>query len=85
MGESNVCRFFSHDPASLRPGEVLEVLKGQRTATNAVTAVTSGGRVPSASSEKEFQHEDESIYGHRRRSGNPVRCCHVDRTIGLGR
>jgi len=54
-------------------------------ATNAGTAVTSGGRVPSSSSEKESQHEDESIDGHARRCGGSLgRWCYVDRTIGLG-
>jgi hypothetical protein len=43
-------------------------------------ARTSDGRVLSSSREKESQHEDESIAGHR----SPGRSCDVDRTPGLG-
>jgi hypothetical protein len=46
---------------------------------------TSGGGMPASSSEKESQHEDESIDGHGRWcSGSLGRWCYVDRTIGLG-
>jgi hypothetical protein len=62
------------------------MLSGSRTATNAVTAVTSGGGVPPSSREKESQHDDERIDGHGRRCGGSLgRWCYVDRTIGLGR
>jgi hypothetical protein len=48
-------------------------------------STTSGGGVPSSSREKESQHEDDSIDGHRRWcSGSLGRWCHVDRTIGPG-
>jgi hypothetical protein len=73
--------------ALIGPAEVLKrpYYSASALLTNAVTAVTSGGRVTSSSREKDSQHEDESFEGHgRRRSGGLGRWCDVDRTIGLG-
>jgi hypothetical protein len=73
----------------MRSASSLPKIFGQRRsrppATNAVTAVNSGGRVPSSSGERESQDEDESLDGDGWRCSDSLgRWCYVDGTIGFG-